>query len=361
MPLLYAEAKFAETGETIRAVRMELHRAAFQHEVAVFEVPSTYGAAYPQGSPVRLSWGSFPETKDNFYGYVHHDRPEAGKEDRRTPMTKLVCIGTTGVLGDHGSRSWLNTRSDLVLEEMALEHGLLFAAHQGRRTMSNLVQAAESGWKFLTRVAKEEGHVLFGVGPAAVMLDPVTVMNERGPLAMLIERSETTSLRGTVGALDVGTRESVTREGYTLADSGALVAAGSPLPGGDRAVRPEAREKRFVLGTASGSAKDLGEEIFAASRDEGFLNELEVEVRGARPRVVPTTAVELRGFGRQYDGFWSVRDVTFRLGSEMTTELKLHKAPVDARSRAQRRGSTLPRRGASSRAMRLVRGRWVAA
>ena len=362
MPLPFVDASFATTGEPIRAARMELHRVSFQHEVAVLRVDSAYASAYPQGSPVRVSWGAFPTTRDAFFGYLHHDKPIADEDQRgRRPETRLICVGATGVLGDHHSRAWLHSRSDLLVEELANSENLLFSAHQGRRTLANPIQAAESSWKFLTRVAREERQVLFGVGPAVLLLDPLVVLSERGPYAMLINRGEALSVRGTIANVDLDDHEAVLREGYAVDENGVLVAAAGRLPGSDRAYRPTPTERRFVTGSWPQSAADLGEEVLVRDRESTLLHDLVVKIPGARAGMVPTTITELRGFGEQYDGFWSVYGAVFRVtpSSEATTELTLRKAPINPRVRAERRGAVLPTTR-SDRSMRLVGERWIA-
>ena len=342
---------------------MELHRASFAHEVGVFRVHSDYAAKYPTGAPVRAVWGAFPNARDTFFGYVHHDEPRADKGDQaRRPETDIVCVGATGVLGEDDSRSWLNTRFDLMVQEIAEANQLLFTSHRNDHVISNAVQAAESSWKFLSRRAKAEGRVLFGVGSTVASLDRSVVLNERGPHAVPIDRSEATSIQGVVGELDVAGREAVTHEAYALGDRG-LVAATSRSRSTNRAYQPEPREKRIVTGIVADGAGELEHAMETRDRDGRMLHEMTITVGGVRVGLMPTAVVELRNFGRRYDGYWSVDKIRFRVQptTESSTELTLMKAPVNPRANARRRGTSVSRTGISRRAMRLVGERWVAA
>ncbi|MFN2344789.1 MAG: hypothetical protein ABR616_03630 [Dermatophilaceae bacterium] len=361
MPVPFVEAQFADSGEPIRVMRLDVHRASFQHEVAIVRTHSDYAGAYPTGSPVRFSWGAFPNTRDTFFGYVHHDEPRADADGRnRRPETDIVCIGVTGVLGEDVSRSWLNTRLDLMVGDIAEDARLLFSAHTGDHVLENVTQAAESSWKFLTRRAQDEGKVLFGAGPTVALLDRSVVLNERGAHAIRINRTEALTVRGSVGELDIDGRSAVTREAYALGDRGLVGATSRSLPT-DRAYLPDPQERRIVTGSVVEGAGGLERDVSVLQRDDQMLHDLTVKVSGVRIGVMPTGVVELRDFGRRYDGFWSVDSVKFRAfpATESSTEFRLVKASVNPRARAVRRGEQIPSTGVK-RVMRVVEGKWVA-
>lgn len=362
MPLPFVDGEFSETREPIRAARMELRRAAYAHEVLIMRTNSEYSGAYPTGAPVRVSWGSFPSSTDTFFGYVHHDEPVADEHERASrPLTDIVCVGATGgSLGDHGARTWLNTRADFLVEDVAREAGLIPATHPGRSVLSDVSQAAESSWKFLSRIAREDGKVLFGRGLTVALLDRAVAVSELGDLAPVIKRGEALRVRGRVGDLDVDSRESVVRDAFSLGEAGLVAATDRGRAQRSHVVLPPPRERRIIAGSSK-SAGGLVRAIEADHRHEDFLYTLTVELRGTRAGLVPTSVVQLRDFGRRYDGYWSVNEVTYRLtpSERATTEVVLRRAPVPARNSSSRRGEV--RANGTRRRARLVAGRWVAA
>jgi hypothetical protein len=360
MPLPFAEVFAPTISLRFEAQRYEVTTGAYRHEMAVIRTYDDTRSRFPTGLPISMRWGDYPRIQKNFVGYVHHTEPLFDRDDDRylRQVVDVVCIGTTAPLSEEESRTWMHTRIDLVAQDMANLAGTELTADTDGVVLSNIVQGAESSWKFLTRRAKEAGLVLYAQGPRIFLRDREKVMRELHEYATVIRRGEESRLTGAVGEIapDRGAYE---REGYGLDRSGNLVAATDRSRYGNLVEQTSPMQRRIVSGSARGDAGQVKRAIEAQRREETFLHEVKLTL----PRILPTASVcapvVLSGYGERYDGLWSTNAVTSSSGAQNdpSTVLELIKAPPAEYATPKPGQRPL---GTERDSVRLVGSRWVA-
>lgn len=365
MSLPFAEVSFPAKGMGLRIERLEVIREAFHHEVAVVRISNAQYSSvqFRSGEPVIIAWGNFPRVREEFYGYVHHSSPDYD-EDLMRPAANLVCIGMTGPATNPRSKSWANTRSDLLVKEVAESLRMHHQLEKSERVLSSVVQGGVSSWKFIAEKAKKDGLVLYPRGPRVYLRNRDKVMRDFGDHAVTLRRGTATKLRGVVGELSPGEREAVRREGYGIGKNG-LVAYSTDTRSDDLRAenRPRPLVDRIVTGFGATQTKDIEHVIEAEEREGAYIHEAEVDAP-MLPHLGVCGPLVLDGFGKRYDGFWSVSRVKFVIApGEKRSEIRMVKSTVTDPLVRPRLAGTRPRATYPDKlddVARLVDGRWVA-
>lgn len=131
----------------------------FRHDMARVRVNRERPAFpdYRSNTPVELTYGREGQV-ETFYGYVHHVEPYV---ERNAEHLTIVCIGTGYPLKQRRQQMYRDKTITDVVREVAGRHKLDADIEPHTLRHSVIVQAGESDWEFLIRLAKEIGYVVY--------------------------------------------------------------------------------------------------------------------------------------------------------------------------------------------------------
>lgn len=92
-----------------------------------------------------------------WYGYVHHVEEDNSFQGGNT---NIVCVGASSVLKDTDQKIYRNSTADQVVTKIAKKHGMEAVTQRHPRLRESIVQAGQSDWQLLTRLAKQTGFAL---------------------------------------------------------------------------------------------------------------------------------------------------------------------------------------------------------
>lgn len=133
--------------------------------------------AWPDGSAVEIVWGRQPESVTTWYGYVNHHE-NSTKEDSglHTNQITYTVIGTSKVLNGHKNRTWKNVSAAGIAQAIARENGFRVVVTQSTWVL-NEIQANESDFQFLNRIANKVGLRFWVSGGTLYMIDPLVLLS----------------------------------------------------------------------------------------------------------------------------------------------------------------------------------------
>lgn len=137
---------------------VNFYQAKYEHEVMQLQFRD-WGVDYElviPGSPIHATiYG--PDTKHEFYGYVHH------LDINKTPgkdFTEVIAIGGSFKMKKPFQKIYKNITADKVIKEIASRHNFVCYAVPHPRVYKQISQAGYSDWEFMVRLAKQCGYSL---------------------------------------------------------------------------------------------------------------------------------------------------------------------------------------------------------
>lgn len=170
---------------------MELRQRFGHHDLMFlrFEFPGTYTnpnkvKVYPAGTPVRVVWGRRPDL-NTWYGYVNHKEMDT-HADSGTDYFQLTysCIGTSKVLNKDKTRTWGQVTPTYIAKKIAKENGFRCVVTSVKWVLPYEVQAAESDFCFLNRIADKTGMRFWCSGGTLYMIDPAVAIYGSAKIAV---------------------------------------------------------------------------------------------------------------------------------------------------------------------------------
>lgn len=314
MPRPFVEVYFSSSRTWPRPVEVEITREDYSHEMAVLTVRERdlSAARYRSGSPVFIRWGSVPKLVEHFYGYVHHTLPSVhDSRDPTVPYVEVVCIGASRPFSEPKSRSWIHTRLDFLVEEIAQEHRFNYRADKSLKRLSNVTQGGESSWKFLCDLARENGMTLYPNGTELVLRDRDKVLDEKLNYAPVIGRGGVSRLKGVTGETNPSSAEAFEREGYGLQGDRLIAYRDTPRGNNTREnFEPDPRMKKIFTEMSGEDRGDLEHTIESERKRDKYLYQITASIPWM-PRLQVADPVVFDGLGERYDGPWSINRARF--------------------------------------------------
>lgn len=161
-----AEVRFLRAAATRVPTALTISQREFCHDIAIAHLPieRAGSARYDTGTPVDIRWGTrFPNSRNRFYGYVHHTEPvyTRGGANVRTQTLKTVCIGASYRLKQPRQRVWKKRTVSSVVQETI--NGVKFSgeieAHP--QVWESLTNPGQSEWMFLAELAHRVGFAFY--------------------------------------------------------------------------------------------------------------------------------------------------------------------------------------------------------
>jgi hypothetical protein len=143
----------------IRLIGAELYQANGEHDMIILHFkgnPDPKQNAILSKDPVIFTFRS-QKLKSTWNGYVTQI------EQSNTVTggnTDIICIGPSFYLKDTSQKIYKNVTADQVVSRLASKHNLQAVTQRHPRVKASIVQAGQSDWQLLRRLAKSTGFVL---------------------------------------------------------------------------------------------------------------------------------------------------------------------------------------------------------
>ena len=141
-------------------VGAELHQDMESHDRLVLHfkgTPLLKRSDLAGGDPVIFTITGGDKSKTTWYGYINHAYQNNGMQGGNTDV---VCIGASWVFKDTDQSIYKNLTSDQVVTRICAKHGFTAVTQRDPRVRDTVVQAGQSDWQVLRRLAKQSGFAL---------------------------------------------------------------------------------------------------------------------------------------------------------------------------------------------------------
>lgn len=152
----------------IFTLRIEYQRASNMNTI----VP------WADNAPVQIVWGRRPDPLNNWYGYVNHKKLSSNADSGTHNLQyTYYCIGMSKPMNTDVTKVWGNVTPTYIAKTIALKYSLRCVVTSTAWVLSSEVQAAESDFCFLNRIADKTGYrfwvsngTLYFINPAVVLI-----------------------------------------------------------------------------------------------------------------------------------------------------------------------------------------------
>lgn len=137
----------------------ELYQDAAEHDRLVLHFKGTLNPKNPGvigKDPVVFKFRSGKLTS-TWYGYVDRVKPDNTFQGGNT---NIICVGASAVLKDTDQKIYTKTTADQVVAKIAKKYGMESVTQRHPRVRESIVQAGQSDWQLLTRLAAQTGFAL---------------------------------------------------------------------------------------------------------------------------------------------------------------------------------------------------------
>jgi hypothetical protein len=137
----------------------ELYQDTEQHDRLVLHYKgqlSKNRKSLVSDDPVKFEF-SYGQLKSTWYGYIRHiEQPNSFQSGN----TEIVCLGVSSQLKNTEQKIYKNVTADQVVSKIAVKYKLQSVTQRHPRVRTSIVQAGQSDWQLLKRLAKQSGFAL---------------------------------------------------------------------------------------------------------------------------------------------------------------------------------------------------------
>lgn len=141
----------------------ELYQDIEQHDRLILHFkgkPFKPETSIKSEDPVRFTYTTNRVTTE-FLGYVYDIDP---KDDLDSNNTDVVCISASHLLKNTDQKIYTSVTADQVVSKIAKKNGMTAVTQRHPRVRKSIVQAGQSDWQLLRRLAKQTGFALRSEG-----------------------------------------------------------------------------------------------------------------------------------------------------------------------------------------------------
>lgn len=170
---------FPKTPDTeMLLIGAELYQDMEQHDRLVLHFkgkPSLREVSIVSGDPVEFVI-STNNVDHKWYGYVYSIDP---RDDMDSNNTDIICLGASYILKNTDQKIYSNVTADQVVSKIATKNGMKAVTQRHPRVRKTIVQAGQSDWQLLRRLAKQTGFALKTDGTTIVFVSKNKIFNTR--------------------------------------------------------------------------------------------------------------------------------------------------------------------------------------
>lgn len=134
--------------------------------------------AWPDDSPVEIAWGRYPTSVETWYGYInHHALATDDDATGQNVQITYVFVGTSAKMMGDKNKSWTGYTPEAMASNIARSYGLRCVVTKSGWTLPYEVQANESDFQFLNRIADKVGYRLWISGGTLYFIDPMVLLS----------------------------------------------------------------------------------------------------------------------------------------------------------------------------------------
>ena len=136
--------------------------------------------AWADLAPIEVAWGRQPGDISTWYGYVHHHQvhtEDVNTGDRAMLQIDYVCIGTSQVMDTDRQVTWQNIKPSDIAVRIAKNNRLRSVVTVTEWVIDYEVQASQSDFKFLNKLANKYGFKFWVSGGTLYFIDPSAVLS----------------------------------------------------------------------------------------------------------------------------------------------------------------------------------------
>jgi len=166
--------------------RFELHQEWGKHDVlsACVIVPRMHPyqsrlTAWPDNSLIEIQWGRLsPRTISTWYGYVNHSELASTVEDgQRGIVIDYLIAGTSKPMNSAVNKTWQNITASVIAQQIAQKWKLRCVFTNSTWILDYEIQAGESDFAFLNRLAQKTGFRFWVSGGTLYFVDPLMMLS----------------------------------------------------------------------------------------------------------------------------------------------------------------------------------------
>lgn len=170
---------------------VELQMTWSCHDIFIFRIE--YQRAYPMATitpwadnaPVQVVWGRRPQALNTWYGYVNHHKLSSNADSgTHNVQYTYVCIGTSKPMNTGNSQVWGAVTPTYIAKQMALRYGLRCVVTSTTWVLPPVVQANETDFAFMNRIADKTGYRFWVSGGTLYLINPAVVLVGAGQQAV---------------------------------------------------------------------------------------------------------------------------------------------------------------------------------
>lgn len=145
-------------GFNLLLVRAELHQSLGNHDILILNFAKKItgtNISIASYDPVIFTWTSGTE-KSVFTGHVHNITPVTTTDNQTT----ITCISSSYVFKNTDQKIYKNVTADQVIKKIADKYGYKAITQRHPKVWKTVVQAGQSDWQIMRRLAFETGFNL---------------------------------------------------------------------------------------------------------------------------------------------------------------------------------------------------------
>jgi phage protein D len=288
------------------------------HDIAVFALHTPDKlTGIMSGAPVAITWTN-QRGSGSFRGYIY--RVDPMYEANSAQSVNVICIGASYPLMNKGVDVWVGVTAPDVVKDIAFRNGLAADVEHHPRVYGQVMQAGESYWKLLVRLADETGYVLRMEDSTLVFRSRDSMTQHFRPIAptMKMVRSGDPAAQARANILDFKAKvgEFTPELGAARASRsvfGLDPKSGATLNKNVGAVDPYRADgdpvfEEFLVHAVVNNQSEVDTAVAAAQERNRFSRFAKMTTWG-EPYLAPERVLYLTGMEPDLAGYWTVRSV----------------------------------------------------
>lgn len=132
---------------------------------------------WPDDAPVQIIWGRRPDNVTTWYGYVnHHNICSSASSGSKALQITYTLTGTSKPMNTDRTKTWGQVTGTYIAKTIFGSYGLRSILTSTDWILPYEVQANESDFSFLSRIADKIGFRMWVSGSTGYFIDPATVL-----------------------------------------------------------------------------------------------------------------------------------------------------------------------------------------